>query len=94
MSFEDISYKPVRVTTLISDGVVSTMPRAWVYPTWDDLKRGRERELAQTDWWAMSDRTITDAQKAYRQFLRDLPANHSDVQDAEDAWADYDISNL
>tara|TARA_R110001606_G_scaffold340478_1_gene488726 strand:+ start:497 stop:754 length:258 start_codon:yes stop_codon:yes gene_type:complete len=34
----------------------------------------RDRLIAETDWWAMSDRTMTDAQTAYRQSLRDVPA--------------------
>ena len=62
--------------------------------TWEEIREERDRELSETDWWVMPDRTTTDAQKAYRQFLRDLPGNHSDVQDAENAWADYDISSL
>ena len=33
----------------------------------------RDRLIAETDWWAMSDLTMTDAQKAYRQSLRDVP---------------------
>ena len=28
-----------------------------------------------TDWWAVSDRTMTDEQKKYRQDLRDLPTH-------------------
>lgn len=94
MNLEDVSFKPIRTTKMISDGVEIDIPRAWVYNTWEDLKWGRDKELAQTDWWVMPDRNTTDAQRAYRQFLRDLPNNHSNVQDAEDAWADYDISNL
>lgn len=35
----------------------------------------RNSLLAKTDWWATSDRTMTDDQKAYRQALRDLPAS-------------------
>jgi len=69
MSFEEVSYKPLRTTKMISDGVEIDIPRAWVYYTWEDLKWGREKELAQTDWWVMPDRTTTDAQRAYRQFL-------------------------
>ena len=94
MNLEDVSFKPIRTTKMISDGVEVDIPRAWVYDTWEDLKFCRDKELAQTDWWVMPDRNTTDAQRAYRQFLRDLPNNHSNVQDAEDAWADYDISNL
>ena len=29
--------------------------------------------LAETDWWAMLDRTMTAAQTQYRQDLRDIP---------------------
>jgi hypothetical protein len=29
--------------------------------------------LAQTDWWAVQDRTMTQAQVDYRQALRDIP---------------------
>ena len=28
----------------------------------------------ETDWWAVADRTMTDAEITYRQALRDLPA--------------------
>ena len=33
----------------------------------------RNSLLAQTDWWAISDRTMTAEQTAYRQALRDIP---------------------
>jgi hypothetical protein len=33
----------------------------------------RDRLIAETDWWAMSDLTMTDAQATYRQALRDVP---------------------
>ena len=36
------------------------------------LRRERNKLLAETDWWASSDLTITDAQKKYRQDLRDI----------------------
>ena len=38
------------------------------------LREERDRRLAETDWWATSDRTMTDAQTTYRQALRDAPA--------------------
>jgi hypothetical protein len=34
----------------------------------------RDILLAQTDWWASSDRTMTQAEIDYRQALRDVPA--------------------
>ena len=34
----------------------------------------RNAELAATDWWGVSDRTMTTEQAAYRQALRDIPS--------------------
>lgn len=45
---------------------------------WTLLRNKRDRLLADTDWWATSDRTMTAEQTAYRQALRDLPANTAD----------------
>ena len=36
------------------------------------LREERDRRLAETDWWAVADRTMSDEQKAYRQALRDI----------------------
>ena len=38
------------------------------------LRELRNAMLAQSDWMAVSDRTMTQAQIDYRQALRDLPA--------------------
>ena len=35
------------------------------------LREIRDAELKATDFWGLSDRTMTDAQKTYRQELRD-----------------------
>ena len=35
------------------------------------LRNKRNSLLAETDWWGASDNTMTDAQKKYRQDLRD-----------------------
>ena len=45
---------------------------------WISLRLTRNFKLAETDWWASSDLTMSDAQKDYRKALRDLPANTSD----------------
>ena len=42
------------------------------------LRHKRDQLIADTDWWATSDRTMTAEQTAYRQALRDLPANTTD----------------
>ena len=43
----------------------------------DLLRVERNRLLAETDWWAVPDRIMTEQQIAYRQTLRDLPSNSS-----------------
>ena len=48
------------------------------------LRIKRDSLLADTDWWALSDVTMTAEQTAYRQALRDLPANTSDP--ANPSW--------
>ena len=39
-----------------------------------ELRRQRDEKLAETDWTALSDVTMADNMKTYRQQLRDLPA--------------------
>jgi len=39
-----------------------------------NLRDRRNNLLSETDWWGASDNTMTDAQKKYRQDLRDLTA--------------------
>ena len=42
------------------------------------LRHLRDEKLKETDYWALSDRSMSEAQTKYRQDLRDLPANTSD----------------
>ena len=46
-----------------------------------ELRRQRDAKLAETDWTALSDVTLADNMKTYRQQLRDLPAS-ADGKDA------------
>ena len=50
--------------------------KAWADGAFDrallGLREKRNGLLAETDWWGASDNTMTDAQKKYRQDLRDL----------------------
>ena len=57
-----------------------------VYPgvLLDRVRQERNRLLAETDWWVLPDRTATAEQLAYRQALRDLPANT--VDPANPVW--------
>ena len=43
-----------------------------------NLRSRRNVLLAETDYLALADNTLTDAMKTYRQTLRDLPANTAD----------------
>ena len=54
--------------------------------TWDQVRWHRDRILAETDWRAVKDRTMSQAWKDFRQALRDLPQNHTEANDAADAW--------
>ncbi len=41
-----------------------------------ELRLQRDAKLAETDWTALADVTMTDNMKTYRQKLRDLPASN------------------
>ena len=45
------------------------------------LRAERDRLIAATDWWAGSDHTMTDAQTAYRQALRDITDSATSLDD-------------
>ena len=58
------------------------MNAAVVKGNWDRVRKERNELLASTDFYALSDVTMTDAMTTYRQALRDLPAsveNSADV---------------
>ena len=60
--FEDMS---------ITNGVVSVNTTETLKR---DIRAQRDALLAATDWWAVSDRTMTAAETTYRQDLRDVPS--------------------
>ena len=43
------------------------------------LREERNRLIAETDWWASSDLTMTAEQTAYRQALRDITNTYSSL---------------
>jgi len=45
------------------------------------LRNERNVLLRETDWWAVSDRTMTSEQEAYRQALRDITNTYSSLDD-------------
>lgn len=44
------------------------------------LRKERDKKLAETDWWATSDRTMTTEQTAYRQALRDITNTYNSLE--------------
>jgi len=47
------------------------------------LRSERNFLLSETDWWASSDLTMTDAQKKYRQDLRDITKIFQSMEDKD-----------
>ena len=48
---------------------------------WLAIRNKRNSLLVETDWWASSDLTMTDAQKKYRQDLRDITKSATSLDD-------------
>ena len=62
------------------------MNAAVVKGNWDRVRKERNELLAATDFYALSDVTMSDDMETYRQALRDLPAS---VENSEDVvWPD------
>jgi hypothetical protein len=47
----------------------------------NQLRAERNRRIAETDWWASSDLTMTDEQRAYRQALRDITNTYKSLDE-------------
>lgn len=45
------------------------------------LRKARNQKLAETDWWASSDLSMTPEQIAYRQALRDITDQYTSLND-------------
>ena len=45
------------------------------------LRQKRNQLIAETDWWASSDLTMTAEQTAYRQALRDITDSYTSLED-------------
>ena len=58
--------------------------RAWVA-----IRQERDMRLAATDYYALSDVTLADNMKTYRQALRDVPKNNSDPVAFQTQWYDF-----
>lgn len=82
LQWNEVSDDAVVGGTII-DGVYSAPPSPAV--TFEDLRRERDRLLADSDWTQTADAPVDKAAWAsYRQALRDLPANTPDPSNP--AW--------
>jgi len=61
--------------------IIEANKKAALLSAKDDLREVRNQMLTETDWWASSDLTITDAQKKYRQDLRDITKTATSLDD-------------
>ena len=82
--------QPARQWTKI-DHNGNVLEQSEIETDWEAIRKYRNAELVRTDPWAMSDRTMSQAQTDYRIFLRDLPGDHDSANEAADAWAAYEL---
>ena len=52
--------------------------RLEVSTKWENVRLERNRRLAETDYLALSDQTLSNNMKNYRDALRDVPSDNSD----------------
>ena len=57
------------------------------------IRRIRNEKLSETDYLAMSDNTMSDEMKTYRQSMRDIPQDYSEA-DYDDLLARDEQGNL
>lgn len=54
---------------------------AYTNQMWAEVRVQRNKLLAETDWWANTDVTMTEERKSYRQALRDITTNYTSIYD-------------
>jgi len=73
------------VCGMIKQGDSFVVPPKTLEQAMIELRSKRNRLLAETDYLALSDNTLSDDMKTYRQNLRDLPAGKDTVEKCENA---------
>ena len=71
----DVDNNPVALDETL---ITAEITRLQAEEPWKDLRQQRNNLIAETDYLALSDATLTDEMRTYRQALRDLPANTAD----------------
>jgi len=71
----DVDNNPVALDEAL---ITAEITRLQAEEPWNELRQQRNNLIAETDYLALSDATLTDEMSTYRQALRDLPANTTD----------------
>jgi hypothetical protein len=74
---QDESGEDITIQTHFS-GDDTTKDARLLADKWIAVRRDRDRKLAETDYLALSDATLADNMKTYRQSLRDVPDDNPD----------------
>ena len=75
---ETLQWLDTEQTEPTAQEIADEIARLQADEPWQELRERRNLLLAQTDYLALSDVTLTEDMRAYRQALRDLPANTAD----------------
>ena len=88
-TWQDVGENPSRILTQSEKETIAAKWNAWeqTAPTraLAVLREKRTRLLSETDFYALSDVTLSDDMTTYRQALRDLPAGKDTVSKCENA---------
>ena len=75
---ETLQWLDTEQTEPTAQEIADEIARLQADEPWQELRERRNLLLAQTDYLALSDVTLTEDMRTYRQALRDLPANTTD----------------
>jgi hypothetical protein len=75
---DDLEWLDTNQTEPTEAEIEAELARLTAEQPWKILRQRRDQLLTETDYLALSDQTMTAEMQAYRQALRDLPANTED----------------
>ncbi len=75
---DEMEWLSLDITQPTESEIQAEITRLQSEESWKELRQKRNRLIAETDYLALSDATLTDDMSTYRQTLRDLPANTTD----------------
>lgn len=75
---DDIEWHSPNIAQPTEAEIQAEITRLEAEQPWKELRQERNRLIAETDYLALSDSTLSAEMATYRQALRDLPANTTD----------------